>query len=78
VQDHDKRAWLRQIVRHKRKHPESAGVGAEFGGFFQPARAAPQPVRETPQAFDFVQFRQVTQKFDIIGQGHGGSLFIAL
>jgi hypothetical protein len=62
----------------ERKHPEIAGIRAESGDLGQSARTVPSAPWKSTQAFDFIQLWQVAEEFDVVGEGHGGSLFIAL
>jgi hypothetical protein len=71
VQNHDQSGLVLEFIRHKRKHPEIARIGAEARDLDQWAEAArPQTPAKIAQMIESGQLGQAAEKIDIVGEGH--------
>jgi hypothetical protein len=71
VQNNDTAGRRLQIIRCKRKHPETARIRPEVCGFNHGAAGVwPEVSAEIRKAIDAIQLWQLSQKFDIFDEGH--------
>src|SRR5258708_1180998 len=71
VQNDHKGGLILEVARRKRKHPETARIEPESGGFDEgTAGAGPQAPPITPEGIDSVQLWETSQEFDIVGERH--------
>jgi hypothetical protein len=71
VQNDDKAGRWLQVMRCKRKHPETARIRPEAGGLDEGAAVpGPQVSFKIPKAVDSVQLWQTSQEFDIVDERH--------